>query len=69
MGQITHLLLNHSYPCLVEMQGKNAAEAEGKAIQRSANTKLDTVADLEICLQTGVWYAYPLRGSASRANH
>jgi len=33
------------------MQGKYGAEAEGKAIQRSADTKPDTVADAEMCLQ------------------
>jgi len=65
MGPLTHLLLNLSYPCLVEMQGKYGAEAVRKAIRRSADTKMDTVADAEMCLQTGVWCGCPLRVSAS----
>jgi len=47
------------------MQGKYGAEAVRKAIRRSADTKMDTVADAEMCLQTGVRCGCPLRGSAS----
>lgn len=65
MGPLNHLLLNQSYPSLVEMQSKYGAETVRKAIQRSADTILDTVADVEMCLKTGVWYGCPLRVSAS----